>query len=1013
MTRARPVGLQFVLVLLAALVAALATAPTSQAAPCTPPVTNQVACENTLPGADPDTWQIQGAGDKSIQGFATSMSVNKGETISFKIKSETSNYRIDILRLGYYGGDGARVVQGNLAPTGSSTQPPCLFQSSTGLVDCGNWSVSRSWTVPSTAVSGVYIAHLVRQDTGGESHIPFVVRDDSSHSDIVVQTSDTTWQAYNTYGGNSTYRCEDCPPGNPRTYKSAYKVSYNRPLTTEEDSPPSALFEGAEYNMIRFLEANGYNASYISGVDTHARGQLLLNHRLFMSSGHDEYWSAGQRANVEAARAAGVNLAFFSGNEMFWKHRWEASMDASATANRTLVTYKDTHFDTEEEQDPVAWTGTWRDPRFGAPEEGVKPENALTGQSFAVNSGTSRITVPAAYGRLRMWKNTDAATLGSTQTLQLAPETLGYEWDEDADNGFRPAGQFRLSSTTVSGVEVFTDYGSTTAMNQAGHAQPDDVPRARAAHSSSAPAPCSGRGAWMTGGATASLPIATCSRRPSTCSPTWAPSRRRGSPACSPPRRPPTRPGPTATLSTPPATVADGAVVTLSGTAADTGGVVAGIEVSTDGGTTWHPATGTTSWTYSWIARGSPSAMIRVRATDDSGNTQVPSAGVSVGVTCPCSMFGPNVTPTTADSSDTMPIEVGVKFKSDAYGTITGLRFFKSAGNTGTHTGSLWSADGQRLAQATFTNETGTGWQSVTFGAPVTIQPGTTYVASYHAPNGHYTATPAYFFRAPAPGPNGGAIVDSGALHWLRDVGTTGNGVFSYSTTSTFPVSSYDAANYWVDVVFSPIPAPGQPTGVSATAGGRTSANVSWTAPTGGASVTGYRITPYIGSTPQTPKTVTGTPPVTSTSVSGLTQGTTYTFRVTALNPTGPGPDSAPSNAVTPSAPVAPAAPTALDARRGVGVRARLVDGARLGRRQPDHGLHRDAVHRRTGADPGAGGAGGHRRDDHGAHERRVVQLPRHRDQRRRHEPRLGRLRRRDAAGDDLRLRHPLDRGRR
>ena len=84
-----------------------------------------------------------------------------------------------------------------------------------------------------------------------------------------------------------------------------------------------------------------------------------------MSSGHDEYWSASQRSDVEAARDAGVNLAFFTGNEMFWKTRWEPSADGTNTPDRTLVSYKDTHFTAR--QDPVEWTGTWRDPRFTTP----------------------------------------------------------------------------------------------------------------------------------------------------------------------------------------------------------------------------------------------------------------------------------------------------------------------------------------------------------------------------------------------------------------------------------------------------------------------------------------------------------------------------------------------------------------------------------------------------------------------------------------------------------------------
>ena len=107
-----------------------------------------------------------------------------------------------------------------MLPTASlpQSQPACRNDTApTGLIDCGNWAVSASWAVPSTAVSGLYIAHLVRNDTGGSSLIPFVVRNDASHSDILFQTSDETWQAYNTYGGNSLYQCvEQLSPGEPR-----------------------------------------------------------------------------------------------------------------------------------------------------------------------------------------------------------------------------------------------------------------------------------------------------------------------------------------------------------------------------------------------------------------------------------------------------------------------------------------------------------------------------------------------------------------------------------------------------------------------------------------------------------------------------------------------------------------------------------------------------------------------------------------------------------------------------
>ena len=116
-----------------------------------------------------------------------------------------------------------------------------------------------------------------------------------------------------------------------------------------------------------------------------------------MSSGHDEYWSGSERANVLAARNAGVNLAFFTGNEIFWKTRWAPSSDGSNTPDRTLITYKETHFNAPiDPEDPPTWTGSWADPRFSPPADGDDPANALSGQEFEVDSGTSEITVPSS-----------------------------------------------------------------------------------------------------------------------------------------------------------------------------------------------------------------------------------------------------------------------------------------------------------------------------------------------------------------------------------------------------------------------------------------------------------------------------------------------------------------------------------------------------------------------------------------------------------------------------------------
>ena len=321
-----------VLAMLAAalLLAALGTNVGVAAAACG----NPVSCENAKPGSAPSAWQIDGNGDQSIQGYATTMSVNKGQTIRFKIKTPASAYRIDIFRLGYYQGNGARLQASGIQPTATlpQSQPACLTSSSTGLIDCGNWGVSASWAVPSDAVSGIYIARLVRNDNGGASQIPFVVRDDGRPSDMLVKTSDATWQAYNLYGGNNLYQCSACPPGNPSGYKGAFAVSYNRPFdgALPGDQGRSYLFY-AEYQMLRFVERNGYDVSYTSGADVDADPAALLNHRVIVSSGHDEYWSGRERANFEAARDAGVSLAFFSGNEVFWKTRWGPSTDGSAS----------------------------------------------------------------------------------------------------------------------------------------------------------------------------------------------------------------------------------------------------------------------------------------------------------------------------------------------------------------------------------------------------------------------------------------------------------------------------------------------------------------------------------------------------------------------------------------------------------------------------------------------------------------------------------------------------------
>jgi methionine-rich copper-binding protein CopC len=791
MPRSVKAAFHFALVVALPLSASIAVGavPAAAADPCLP-VVNAVACENSKPGTPSSTWNVSGSGSSTIQGFATRMSVNVGETQSFKVKTSARSYRLDIFRMGYYAGNGARLIT-TVNPVGPQSQPACLTQNSTGLVDCGNWAVSANWTVPGDAVSGIYFAKLVRTDgTSGASHVFFVVRNDASRSDLLFQTSDTTWQAYNTYGGNSLY--VGSPAGR------AYKVSYNRPFTTRGNAPEDFVFN-AEYPMVRFLEANGYDVSYVSGVDTDARGGLLKNHKMFLSVGHDEYWSGAQRANVEAARDAGVHLAFFSGNEVFWKTRWETSIDGSGTAHRTLVCYKETHANAPiDPADPPTWTGTWRDPRFSPPADGGRPENALTGTMFKVNSGTVALQVPAAEGKLRFWRGTSVASLAAGTTATLGSGTVGYEWDEDADNGHRPKGLIRLSTTSASGLQVLLDNGSTYGTGSATHHL--------TLYRTSSGALVFGAGTiqWSWGldsnhdrgsgapstpmrQATVNL-LADMGSQPATL--------QSGLTLATPSTD---TVGPTVAI-TAPAPGSDlqtGSTVTVSGTATDSGGgIVGGVEVSTDAGATWHPAQGRAGWSYSWTPTGTGAVTILARATDDSANTGSP-ASVQVTVqprSCPCSIWGSAEGPASGPDPDTAGTEVGTKFRSDVAGQVTAIRFYKQSGNTGTHVGHLWTGTGQLLASVTFTGESATGWQQANLSAPVSLTAGVTYVVSYFAPNGRYSADTEYFATTGR---------DATPLHALRDGADGPNGVYGYFSAGGFPTQAWRSANYWVDVVFS------------------------------------------------------------------------------------------------------------------------------------------------------------------------------------------------------------------
>lgn len=756
--------------------------------------TNTITTENAKLGTAASDWDIDNF-DESIEGFATEYSVNAGQTVTFKIKTDSKKYQIRIFRMGWYNGLGARLI--TTIPktlTTAQAQPAPISDPVSGIVDCGNWGASATWAVPSNAVSGVYVANLERLDAqGGDNRIMFVVRNDGRAAKIMLQTSDTTYQAYNTWGGNSLYT-------GTANYGRAVKVSYNRPMRGSEIE--NNFFYG-EYPLVRWLERNGYDVTYCGDIDTHRSGSQLLNKKVFISSGHDEYWSGAQRANVEAAIAAGVNVAFLTGNECFWRIRFENSVDGQNTPNKTIVCYKET-LESAKIDPSTEWTGTWRDPRFSTPTNGGgRPENALTGTFFrAIDNLTDPdfpIEVPYAYRRHRLWRNTSIANLTAGTKATLAAATLGYEWNTDADNGFRPAGLIRLSETTQTAPQVLQDYGATYIQAPLTHyTTMYKAPSGARVFSSGSCQWNFGLDEYHLTNPEVTIPadsrmqqatmnlLADMGAQPASKQSNLVAA------AASTDTLPPV-----STIVSPAvgAIVPIGSPVVISGTSVDSGGgVVAGVEVSVDNGTTWHPATGTSAWSYSFVPTALGSITIKVRAVDDSCNLEKtgPTRSITGGQrTAPCSIWPAGTLPAVADSNDAGAIEAGVRFRTQTDGFIKAIRFYKGAGNTGTHVGHLWSNTGALLGTATFSGETATGWQQASLTTPVAVSAGVTYVASYFAPVGHYSADADYFNTS----------FDLAPLTALANGVDGANGVYRYGS-SGFPTQTYGAANYWVDVVF-------------------------------------------------------------------------------------------------------------------------------------------------------------------------------------------------------------------
>jgi hypothetical protein len=342
---------------------------------------NPIVIENQQAGSsgwDVDQDHIGSDAVGQIKGYASAVSVNKGQNITLYVSvNPPQTYTIDIYRIGWYGGAGGRLMQ-HIGPLSGVQQPACPVNATYGTIEC-HWAPAYVLATQSNWTSGIYIGTLTNAQ-GYKNYLTFVVRDDSRVAALIYQQPVATYQANNNWPndgqtGKSTYDYMSYGATVPTTgYQSASKVSFDRPYY---DSGIGEDFNGdtAEINFVRWLERSGYDVTYSTDVDTHANGDHLLNYRGFLTAGHDEYWSKQMFDAVQAARDSGMNLGFFTGNSIYWQVRFEPSSDG--VPNRVLVCYKDELLDPVA--DPTLKTVLWR----GSPVN--RPEQTLMGVQYTVS----------------------------------------------------------------------------------------------------------------------------------------------------------------------------------------------------------------------------------------------------------------------------------------------------------------------------------------------------------------------------------------------------------------------------------------------------------------------------------------------------------------------------------------------------------------------------------------------------------------------------------------------------
>ena len=405
---------------------------------------NPITLENARPGTS--DWKIDlPARSGEIQGYASLTSVSRGGTIHFYVSTAETSYTLEVFRLGWYGGAGGRRLTDPVRLTGTR-QPLPQPSPTTGQVEC-RWSrsysleVPRSKSDPTLWPSGVYLAKLTAGTSGRQAYVIFVVRDDRRRADYLFQSAVTTYQAYNNWGGKSLY---DYNSTGPR----AFKVSFDRPYVDGYGSGHFlAGWGGWEYNMVRFLEREGYDVRYCTDLDIDENPDLLGYSKAFLSVGHDEYWTWRMRSGVEAARDKGIGLGFFGANACYWQVRLESN--SAGQSRRTLVAYKESF-----RQDPYYTDGDPFNDKYVTTQWRLspvnRPEAAMIGVMYTYDLVHEDIVV----------ENTSHWVFQGTglRDGDRLPGLLGYE--VDAISASTPANGVRLAHSPFPEADGATGYSN-------------------------------------------------------------------------------------------------------------------------------------------------------------------------------------------------------------------------------------------------------------------------------------------------------------------------------------------------------------------------------------------------------------------------------------------------------------------------------------------------------------------------------------------------------------------------